>query len=198
MGSKLAMLALPGVNIIQVVDEEQCAESIPFQPRFKLSANRQTYAMGITIDPRIKFTDTGSGLFRQEVERQLYMTITRNDMLSAAMSMAKRLHWIHSHGELELVNIYPSLPKPTWQHDCDCCIFLGSIGEYRPLDMYFCKSLGVQTLICRFGSDGSQYKSGAPMVFYDDEIWAAGVLAESRGYLSLMDHHVMLIDDEVV
>jgi hypothetical protein len=45
--------------------------------------------------------------------------------------------------------------QPRYAHDCSSCVFLGQFGEY---DLYFCP--GETTLLCRFGDEGHEYKSG--------------------------------------
>lgn len=45
--------------------------------------------------------------------------------------------------------------QPRYDHDCSSCVFLGQFGEY---DLYFCP--GETTLLCRFGDEGPEYKSG--------------------------------------
>jgi len=42
--------------------------------------------------------------------------------------------------------------SPTFQHDCDCCRFLGSLDG---ADLYVCKDGYVR----RFGNDGPEYGS---------------------------------------
>ncbi len=45
---------------------------------------------------------------------------------------------------------------PRYDHDCPCCIFLGKEEQY---DLYYCRQMGMPTVIARFGPDGD-YLSG--------------------------------------
>jgi hypothetical protein len=47
------------------------------------------------------------------------------------------------------------LGKPRYQHDCDCCEYLGQSFNY---DLYFCG--GEPTVILRYGDEGHEYCSG--------------------------------------
>ena len=50
------------------------------------------------------------------------------------------------------------LPDPLFEHDCDCCLYLGT---YNGADLYFCPSdMGIPTVISRFSSEGGDYASG--------------------------------------
>lgn len=50
------------------------------------------------------------------------------------------------------------LPDPKWEHDCDCCLFLGTFNN---ADLYFCPSdMGIPTVIARLSSEPSDYASG--------------------------------------
>lgn len=53
--------------------------------------------------------------------------------------------------------------KPRFIHDCDGCIFLGSLYQY---DLYFCPS-SYPTIILRFGNDGPEYSSGLMFAQFD-------------------------------
>lgn len=44
--------------------------------------------------------------------------------------------------------------KPRHEHDCETCEFLGTVREF---DLYFCTSLGWDTVIARFGPGGEYY-----------------------------------------
>lgn len=51
-----------------------------------------------------------------------------------------------------------------YEHDCDDCV---SLGDYRCqygtlYELYFCKQMGVPTVIARYGNEGSAYSSGIP------------------------------------
>lgn len=61
--------------------------------------------------------------------------------------------------------------KPRYKHDCDFCTFLGPFNEF---DLYFCEqkeSLGIPTLIARYGDAGPAYTSGLAL---KDQIPALG------------------------
>ena len=48
--------------------------------------------------------------------------------------------------------------KPLHQHDCTCCIYLGTVEE---CDLYYCGQSGFgSTVSARFSSDGPDYLSG--------------------------------------
>lgn len=59
--------------------------------------------------------------------------------------------------------------KPHYQHDCDQCVWLGSITFPAPLstgqapltnaDLYYCERCDGGTVIARFSSKGSNYAS---------------------------------------
>lgn len=59
-----------------------------------------------------------------------------------------------------------SSEKPLYTHDCDTCQFLGSYtslmhpGDRQVMvfDLYVCKN----TVIARYGNEGSEYASGLP------------------------------------
>lgn len=50
-----------------------------------------------------------------------------------------------------------------YKHDCDKCIYLGpahdSVDGYF-VDLYWCGSANMPTVIARYGDDGPDYKSG--------------------------------------
>ena len=43
-----------------------------------------------------------------------------------------------------------------YEHDCACCIYLGQEKQY---DLYYCRQMGMPTVIARFGNNGD-YLSG--------------------------------------
>lgn len=56
--------------------------------------------------------------------------------------------------------------SPSWQHDCDRCVFLGKYDRHEgdgfdgDYDLYFCSdSYGFHTVLARYGSEGSEYRS---------------------------------------
>lgn len=45
-----------------------------------------------------------------------------------------------------------------YQHDCSRCLYLGQFEEY---DLYYCEQvIGGQTVLARYGNEGSEYLSG--------------------------------------
>lgn len=61
----------------------------------------------------------------------------------------------YGQDEKTVSNAY-RLPDPMWEHDCDCCVYLGTFNN---ADLYFCPR-GIPTVISRFSSDGPDYCSG--------------------------------------
>lgn len=58
--------------------------------------------------------------------------------------------------------VAPAGERPLYQHDCDCCHFLGRFqGERGPADLYAHTAGHMPTVIARYGSDGPDYSSGA-------------------------------------
>jgi len=55
---------------------------------------------------------------------------------------------------------------PQWQHDTDCCTFLGRFNEH---DLYFCRQgiIDWPTVLARYSDEGSHYRSG--MEFADPD-----------------------------
>jgi len=50
------------------------------------------------------------------------------------------------------------MDQPNYQHDCDSCQYL---GKYYGKDLYACiKNNKIETIIARYGNEGSQYVSG--------------------------------------
>lgn len=70
--------------------------------------------------------------------------------------------------------------KPFHTHDCDRCIYLGSIllswkdhGKHNPdmVDCYWCDSKGIpnmSSIIGRFGNEGSEYVCSLPPECFAD------------------------------
>ena len=52
--------------------------------------------------------------------------------------------------------------KKEWQHDCDQCVYLGSvIGGSRMVDLYVCRPFSEHPdILARYGNDGPEYLSG--------------------------------------
>jgi len=51
----------------------------------------------------------------------------------------------------------PDMGKPTFEHDCPSCTFLGT---YEKHDLYHCKGCTGSTVIARYSSEGPDYVSG--------------------------------------
>lgn len=50
--------------------------------------------------------------------------------------------------------------EPKFQHDCDHCTYLGTSNlDGKPHDWYICRGADSSSLIARYGSDGSDYRS---------------------------------------
>lgn len=83
--------------------------------------------------------------------------------------------------------------QPHFEHDCDCCVFLGSVLDdtsvQRYTDLYFHKSEFETTVIARFGSDGPQYSSGLAFAFTgrSPELTLAAARAFRDGLLTPAD-----------
>lgn len=72
--------------------------------------------------------------------------------------------------------------KPVYQHDCDACVFLGTVlgdADY-PYDLYACVGPS-NTVIARYGNYGWQYQSGIALAPHVPAINAALALAKWRG-----------------
>lgn len=46
--------------------------------------------------------------------------------------------------------------QPKFVHDCEACVYL---GEHEGEDLYYCAK-SIQTVIARYGNEGSDYMSG--------------------------------------
>ena len=85
------------------------------------------------------------------------------------------------------------MSAPLFEHDCDGCVFLGSMhraGRAR-VDLYVCNfdktPDGKQrwpTVIARFGNDGPDYSSGMPFVGQVPELTEAFARAVERGVIT--------------
>lgn len=58
-----------------------------------------------------------------------------------------------------------SKPTPRFQHDCQCCTYLGQHGDgmlFPHADLYHCTQggQGNDTVIARYSGDGPDYASG--------------------------------------
>jgi len=75
-----------------------------------------------------------------------------------------------------------TVSKPRFEHDCSCCHFLGSHGSadlwVHPGELYN------ESVIARFSSEGSDYKSGTPFIVNDPNLAQAARLAIECGLLN--------------
>ena len=72
--------------------------------------------------------------------------------------------------------------KPTWEHDCPSCKYLGSIDQTRGhADWYECG----ESVIARFGDEGSQYWSLPKDVVFDDR-YVSGTYREMTALARFM------------
>lgn len=72
--------------------------------------------------------------------------------------------------------------KPKWQHDCTSCKYLGSIDQHRGhADWYECG----ESVIARFGNEGSQYWSSVKDIVFDDR-YIANTLPEMTALARFM------------
>ena len=55
-----------------------------------------------------------------------------------------------------------AIPDPIYKHDCDVCIYLGSLQLVVVYDLYLCEAS--KTLVVRWGSEGPQYDSGLALI----------------------------------
>ena len=55
-----------------------------------------------------------------------------------------------------------AIPDPIYKHDCDVCIYLGSLHQVLDYDLYLCEA--GKTLVARWGSEGNQYDSGLALI----------------------------------
>jgi hypothetical protein len=75
--------------------------------------------------------------------------------------------------------------KPKFEHDHDCCVFLGHWdGGQRPADLYYCdQGIGEDIVLARYSDEGSDYQSGLYGAEQIPELAAAKRLAEGAGLL---------------
>jgi hypothetical protein len=72
--------------------------------------------------------------------------------------------------------------KPSFTHDCEKCVYIGTTIGSNLQDWYFCRGCDGGTLIARYGSDGPDYWSSpvcmiqSPRSSYQDKV----VLSEQR------------------
>lgn len=80
--------------------------------------------------------------------------------------------------------------KPKFQHDCDSCIFLGTItSEGEDYDIWTCPSSnknGYAIVIARFGDDGPEYASTTTRVSH----WEESAEHLDRGWARPSEYHV--------
>lgn len=169
------------------------AEALPFKPYIFLKGDRDK--IDIFVDPRITFKNTGKNLFIERAGSHMPMVLSESHMMEVALDLSQMVQSIYYRGEIEIVN-YPLPDEPLWEHDCSKCVFLGTSREH---DLYYCPGGFTSTLIARYGSRHSQYKSGIPLIKYDVDIWNAAVLAQERGLINLLDdqRYMLVIDDEI-
>lgn len=80
----------------------------------------------------------------------------------------------------------PNTPTPRYQHDCECCKYL---GEFGPLDLYVHAGEGrlrslPQTVIARASSEGPDYQSGMCFAFgMNEALTEARRRAEAEGHI---------------
>lgn len=84
--------------------------------------------------------------------------------------------------------------QPHFEHDCDCCVFLGTHTFEYPhgevtCDLYFHKNEMETTVISRHGDDGPQYSSGLAFAFTGDspDLTLAAARAFRDGLLTPAD-----------
>ena len=72
---------------------------------------------------------------------------------------------------------------PQFEHDCECCVFLGHArhGDQKA-DLYFHKGAFETSVVARFSSDGPDYTSG--LLF---AIRGLNVMLEAALFRALMD-----------
>ena len=63
------------------------------------------------------------------------------------------------------MNEKTAIPDPIYKHDCDVCIYLGSLQLVVVYDLYLCEAS--KTLVVRWGSEGHQYDSGLALITHD-------------------------------
>jgi hypothetical protein len=73
---------------------------------------------------------------------------------------------------------FPQIPRYT--HTCPDCTFL---GQHKDYDLYYCPQGGMDTVIARFGGDGSAYASGLNFADAVPELAEAKRLATELGLL---------------
>lgn len=166
--------------------------STPFHPRLFFKYVGRQHDVSIAFDPRLEFTDTGQHLMGVALGNLLFKPITPNDLRRFAGETVNNLNDIYAQGELIANENLHLSTMPLWKHDCAECTFL---GQAHDVDFYYCEQTIVRSLISRFGSNGAQYVSGAPLAMHDERIWMAAVLAESMNMGQfLSEHHTIVID----
>jgi hypothetical protein len=66
--------------------------------------------------------------------------------------------------------------EPRYDHDCDACVYL---GQYEQYDLYYCP--GEPTIVCRYSSDGPDYRSGLDAaVIFDRVCYQEGLVRALR------------------
>ena len=74
--------------------------------------------------------------------------------------------------------------KPKWEHNCDNCKYLGTVDQYRGhSDWYECG----ESVLARFGNEGSQYWSSPKGVVFDDRY-----VADTYREMTLLARYMLL------
>ena len=71
---------------------------------------------------------------------------------------------------------------PRFTHDCARCV---TLGEFNGHDLYFCqqRSLGIPTVLARYGNQGPEYYSGILSAAHEPRLGEALVRAGERGLI---------------
>jgi hypothetical protein len=159
-----------------------------------LKGTTATRDVDAIVDPRLYLTEYGKERFTTTLRELPMASITRGALISLARYVERVLERIAFECDL-VVDDSPHLTtKPQWEHGYSCTF----LGNRLDQDLYYCDQRKViPTLIARYGSEGPEYCSGTALAVYDAHIWAAAVLAESRGLGTFMkSHHMITIDGE--
>ena len=80
-------------------------------------------------------------------------------------------------------------PQPRFQHDCTRCVLIGTTNEH---DIYLHSTEpGGETLVRRYGDEGSEYGSMPPQVYRRIQHLDPSVAAALRIYDEWMKAHVL-------
>lgn len=50
--------------------------------------------------------------------------------------------------------------EPAFVHDCERCVYIGTVRTNMLYDIYACPQSGHPTMVARFGDEGPDYHSG--------------------------------------